>query len=669
MRRGGRQGVVWLALALVCGSTIHAQPYAADVDSLMSYELNEIVVGDGVEEAKVATTPQLVRRIGLADLARMDAAAVHEVARLIPSAHVQENSRGETLVYLRGAGERQVAVFLDGALLNVPWDNRVDLSLIPTSAIGGLSVAKGVSSVVFGTNTLGGAVNLTSRSLSYTGTLTELTSGVGTEGRMQGTLVQAGRRGAWSYLTALGAKHQDGVSIPGTADLQFSQPNASERTNSQRTLVNAFASMRYQDEGRLDGGLTVIHVDGEKGVPPESHLDPDVENVRYWQYPLWQYTTVIGHTRYALSPQTDLRTSVWATRFAQHIAQYGSVAYARIAEQQEDLDWTGGLRSVLTHRQGVHTVRGAVNLLTSRHDQTDLQDGLASPTLTYAQRTVSIGAEYEYAADALRTTLGASYDGVSTPQTGDKPPQAATWTPSLTSGLSYRLSDRLALRTALGRKVRFPTMRELFGEALSRFLVNPDLKPETAWIGEAGLLFESAAASGEVTVFLNRIYDTIDRRNVTVDGSRLRQRINLEGSRVVGLEVAGAIAPLDGLRLDGHATYLHLEAYAEEGTTRVVEKPEFLATLTTTYTGLSGWTLTAQGVATGRAWGLDEANAFVALPRAVQLNLRAGRRVQIGGVYAEVYARADNLTDALVLPQLGLPAPGRALMAGLNVSF
>ncbi|MEM1094403.1 MAG: TonB-dependent receptor [Bacteroidota bacterium] len=635
----------------------------------MSYELNEIVVGDGFEEEKVAAMPQLVRRIGLADLARMDAAAVHEVARLIPSAHVQENSRGETLMYLRGAGERQVAVFLDGALLNIPWDNRVDLSLIPTSAIGGLSVAKGVSSVVFGTNTLGGAVNLTSRSLGYTGTLTEITSGIGTEGRLQGTLVQAGRRGAWSYLTALGAKHQDGVSIPNTADLPFSQPNASERTNSQRTLVNAFASVRYQEDGRLDGGLTLVHVDGQKGVPPESHLDPEVENVRYWQYPLWRYTTLIGHTRYTVAPRTDVRTSVWGTRFAQHIAQYGSVAYTRIDEQQEDLDWTGGLRSVLTHRQGAHTLRGAVNLLASRHDQTDLQGGLAVPTLTYTQRTVSIGAEYEYAAGALRATLGASYDGVSTPQTGDKPSQPATWTPSFTSGLSYRLTDRTALRTALGRKVRFPTMRELFGEALSRFLVNPDLEPETAWIGEAGVVFESAAASGEVTVFLNRIYDTIDRRNVTVGGDRLRQRVNLDGSRIIGLEMAGAIAPLAGLRLDGHATYLHLEAFAEEGTTRVIEKPELLATLTSTYTGISGWTLTAQGVATGRAWGLGEDNAFVALPRAMQLNLRVGRRVQVGSVFAEVYARADNLTDALVLPQLGLPAPGRALMAGLNVSF
>ncbi|GAB5518416.1 MAG: TonB-dependent receptor [Rhodothermales bacterium] len=668
MARGGWKGILSVALMMGwCVTTAWAQSQSAD--SLMSYELNEIVVGGGFEEAKVATTPQLVRRIGLADLARMDAAAIDEVARLIPSAHVQTNSRGETLVYLRGAGERQVALFLDGALLNIPWDNRVDLSLIPTSAIGGLSVAKGVSSVVYGTNTLGGAVNLTSRSLGYTGSLTEITSGLGTDGRVQGSLIQAGRRGGWSYLAALGGEHQDGVSIPDAAEVPFSQPDPDQRTNSQRTLLNAFASVRYQDDERIDGGLTLIHVDGEKGVPPESHLDPSVENVRYWQYPLWQYTTLIGHTRYFFSPRTNLRTSVWGTRFVQHIAQYGSVDYTSIDAQQEDLDWTGGARAVLTHRQGLHTLRGAMNLLASQHDQADVTEGVAAPAQTYAQRIMSFGAEYEYAAGDLSATLGTSYDGVTTPKTGDKPPQPDTWTPSLTSGLSYRLTDRFAVRTALGRKVRFPTMRELFGEALNRFLINPDLKPETAWIGEAGLLFESAVASGEVTVFVNRVYDTIDRRNVTVDGNRLRQRINLDGSRVVGLEVAGAIAPLAGLRLDGHATYLHLEAYTDEGTTRIVEKPELLATITSTYTGLSGWTLTAQGIATGRAWGLGEDNAFIALPRALRLNLRVGRRVQVGGVYAEVYARADNITDALVLPQLGLPAPGRALMGGVNVSF
>ncbi|RMD90275.1 MAG: hypothetical protein D6807_02090, partial [Alphaproteobacteria bacterium] len=60
-------------------------------------------------------------RLGTTDLEALDAAAVDELLERVPAANIQTNSRGETLVFLRNAGERQVAVFLDGALLNVPW--------------------------------------------------------------------------------------------------------------------------------------------------------------------------------------------------------------------------------------------------------------------------------------------------------------------------------------------------------------------------------------------------------------------------------------------------------------------------------------------------------------------------------------------------------------------
>lgn len=101
----------------------------ADGDTLRMYGLTEIVVSSGRDRTTTAST---VQKVSLAQIARTDAVSISGVARLIPAAHVQTNSRGETHVYLRNSGERQVAFFFDGALLNVPWDYRVDLSLIPS---------------------------------------------------------------------------------------------------------------------------------------------------------------------------------------------------------------------------------------------------------------------------------------------------------------------------------------------------------------------------------------------------------------------------------------------------------------------------------------------------------------------------------------------------------
>ena len=101
---------------------------------------------------------------------------VADVARLIPSAVATTNSRGETLVYVRGVGERQTAVLLDGAPLTVPWDRRLDLALVPAGVIGRLDLVRGPASLVWGPNTTGGALDLVPRALGSTGQITELES-------------------------------------------------------------------------------------------------------------------------------------------------------------------------------------------------------------------------------------------------------------------------------------------------------------------------------------------------------------------------------------------------------------------------------------------------------------------------------------------------------------
>jgi iron complex outermembrane receptor protein len=67
---------------------------------------------------------------------------------------------------------------------------------------------------------------------------------------------------------------------------------------------------------------------------------------------------------------------------------------------------------------------------------------------------------------------------------------------------------------------------------------------------------------------------------------------------------------------------------------------------------------------------LNERNEFVPLPRSLVLNLRLGYRVAVAGDRTlEIFGRVDNVTDELVVPQLGLPDPGRSLRGGLKVDF
>ena len=224
---------VWPRGVLAAGilSSAHAGLATAQQDTVPVIRLGAIVV-EAAAGATSRASVYTVRRVELAKIGGVDAAVVSDFARLIPAAYIQTNSRGETLIYLRNAGDRQVGIFFEGALLNIPWDNRVDMSLIPASVIGGVSVAKGVPPVEYGTNVLGGAVNLTARTLDTPYSQTEIVSRFGTEGRVGGSITHQGRSDRVTYQGSVAYTKVDGLALPSDVVFSFNQtdPNFTSRS-------------------------------------------------------------------------------------------------------------------------------------------------------------------------------------------------------------------------------------------------------------------------------------------------------------------------------------------------------------------------------------------------------------------------------------------------------
>jgi len=670
-------GVLIIHWLLVSRSAT-AQSGTVEEDSLRSYELAEIVVGGSEEDSEY--TPTTLHKVSLAGLVRQDAVSISEVAKLIPAALVQTNSRGETLVYLRGAGERQVAFFFDGAQLNVPWDNRVDLSMVPSAVVGGVTVAQGVPSVLFGTNVIGGAVNLTSRSLARSGSSTEGSTMFGSEGFRQVTATQLFRQGPFSFAGSAGYAKRDGITLSNAAHLPFSQSSLHRRTNTDRTMWNLFGRASYRFGETSEIGLSILNVQGKKGVAPESHLDPTTDRVRFWRYPLWQNSMVILNGTAPLFGRGNLHGAAWGSLFKQYIDQYQSAAYRIRSDREEDDDQSLGTRLVYSLPAQGGVLRISLNAQTSRHAQRDFSfenagatDGVP-PELIFRQDMYSLGAEYDIRIGKRFDVLaGVSYDGVSTPRTGDKPARDPFHDFGFTSGMVYNLTERLGWRLSVGRKVRFPTMRELFDGALRRFLVNPNLNPESSILAETGLVTNGERLSGEVMLFTNRTFDTIDQQSVTgEDGVRRRRRINLDGSRILGVEVTGAFDPFQRWSLEGHFTWMTHRAFLDNEPDRsLVERPAILSTLSLVHNTSWGGSFLIQSSYTGRAYSLNPDNTLAKLPTALVLNARAAYRIYIPSrrFFGEIFVRVNNMTDETVLPQLGLPGPGRELKSGVSISF
>ena len=639
------------------------------------YSLNEIVVSEQRQEARNAVST--VQQVDYAAIETQDAADVSELAELVPATHVQTNSRGQTILYFRNAGDRQVGQFFDGALLNIPWDNRVNISLIPASVVEEITVTKGVPSVRYGANVLGGAVNFQSRTLDSRGQRTELKGALGTAEQRRASVTHLGRTENWDYTASVQYTERGNQPLAGGLNLQNNQPLADRRVNTDRQLFSGFgrASRRFDNGGQF--AVSLLHVDAEQGVAPEGNASDDQS--RYWRYPLWQKSTVIASGQTPLGTNTSLRGAAWGSRFAQNIADYKGIAYDTLNSVQEDRDLTAGVRLIGTQSLPKGTLTLSFNGLTTRHHQTNIpySDGTAGAdsVSVYRQNIFSVGTEYEVELHSrVELTAGVSLDGTTTPETGPFPDRDPIYTWGMNTGIRVDAGQGWTLRGAFGRKTRFPTMRELFGAAIGKFVPNPNLQPVSAWIGEAGVEYRTSSLYLGTTAFLNRVYDTIDKRTFQEGpNAGKEQRINLQGARIYGLETTMRWRPTESLVLDGNVTWSHPRGFTEDGTQRLDEKPNWLGTGRISYELPFGLSVMGQGRYTGGVYARNKDNKFVPLPSSPSLVLDARLSYALSeitsGVDGRLYVRADNLTDEAVYIGLGLPRPGRSFRAGVELAF
>ncbi len=649
-----------------------------------SYSLNEIVVQDqGGESARVTST---VQRIEPQALERQDAADVSELASLVPATHVQTNSRGQTILYFRNAGDRQVGQFFDGALLNIPWDNRVDISLIPASVVEEMTVTKGVPSVRYGANVLGGAINFQSRTLDEAGQKTELKGAVGTAEQRRASVTHLRRTERWDFTAAVQYSERGNQPLSENVNLENNQPLRDRRINTDRQLLSGFGRASYRfDNGQL--AFSALHVDAEQGVAPEGNTRP--AQTRYWRYPLWQKTTLIASGQTAFGTNTSLRGAAWGSRFAQDIADYEGIDYQELNQVQEGRDRTGGTRVIVSQNLPLGSLSLALNGLFSQHEKSTAS---ADSTTVYQQHVFSAGLEYEAQIyPRVEVSAGGNLDGADYPKTGPFPNRDPFYTWGMTSGINVALGAGWTLRSAAGRKSRFPTMRELFGAAIGKFVPNPTLKPVTAWIGEVGIEQQSGDWSVGTTAFLNRVKNTIDKCTIRLQtsigacnvGARgelqgedtgKERRINLKGARIYGLETTVRWTPKKTLVVDGNVTWSHPRGITENGDEqRLDEKPSWLGTGTVVYDFPFGLSLTGQARYTGGVYARNEQNTFVQLPSSPSLVLDTRLSYELSSitdlVSGSVYVRGDNLTDEAVFIGLGLPRPGRSLRIGLDLTL
>ncbi|NJO91155.1 MAG: TonB-dependent receptor plug domain-containing protein [Chloroflexia bacterium] len=197
-------------ISTICLSTSLFAQLSVDTTTLKTFELGEVIVVS-------SSIPNSTSEIKSQDLEKFQKASISSSLNLLPGVSVsQVGGRNEAMVYIRGYDLRQVPVFIDGMPVYVPYDGYIDLARLQPGNISKISVSKGFSSMLYGANSMGGAINIVSAKPVSKLEINGNTGGYFSSKGMNGynTSLNVGtKQGKWYALANLSLLNRDFTSL------------------------------------------------------------------------------------------------------------------------------------------------------------------------------------------------------------------------------------------------------------------------------------------------------------------------------------------------------------------------------------------------------------------------------------------------------------------------
>jgi len=517
--------------------------------SLLDYKemiLDDVVVTASRRDIPIEDAPASVTIIDAATLQKFPLKTVDDVLREVAGVDVWGSNfdpLGHRAVTIRGVGggssQERTLILIDGIPVNDSWSGAVAWNQISKEDIARIEVVRGPSSSIYGTNAMGGVINIITKmpqkapaSLTLKGSYGELNSW-STYGNLSGTISE----GRFGYY-ASGKK----FSTDGYIAIPENEPHRSKNSFDTGNLFGQ-AFWYIDDHSYLKGSATYYREQRNKGYE-FSALDPGEitkGNLTYrrdapegidWLGILYAHGETQRH-------ENDTRWHDAVNR----ITEYDKPFYGAILQPSFEFgDWN--TLTVGTEYKFSMAEQEDKYLTASRRTRTE---GKQQYFGLYAQDEIFLFDNRLILSPGARYDWWESFDGStfdSSPSTPvDKEFNSKTWqafTPKF--GLVYHLTGNTTLRGLVGTGFRAPSPVELYANSTYGSTIvegNPSLDPEkivsyeigaSQWFGEY--------LDVRLTLYRYEIDDLIDTRTVGKEGHyTLMQKDNISRVRGQGIEL------------------------------------------------------------------------------------------------------------------------------------
>lgn len=606
------------------------------------------------------------------EMQRFGRETVGDALNLLPGVTLSNNSRNELLVFVRGFDARQVPLFIDGVPVYVPYDGYVDFNRFGTQDVAAVQVAKGFSSIAYGPNALGGAINVVTRkpARALEG---DAALGVATGGDRHAALNLGSRQGIWYAQAGLSHRQADGSRLSGdfvpTATEDGGLRNNSDRRDSKLSLklgLTPNASDEY--------ALAYYRQDGRKGQPPTT----GTTGIRYWRWPYWDKQSLYFVSSTALGGHETLKARLYDDRFDNEVTSYTDASYTTLRTSGQGSVATG--RSIYhdrtrgaaleleSRRWAGHILRAVLQQRSDRHEEVDAN---AVRNALFEDTIRSLGVEdLITVAEGWQLALGAARHGLRPDSVFNRSSAyglpASSDASNLQAGLFHDLDASSRLYGTLSRKTRLPTLKDRYSQRLGSYVENPALGAERSLNFELG--YQGRPTQGlalEAALFHSRVDDRI--QSVFVAGgsscsaSTPCQVRNVGETRVVGLELSLRARLGAAVDLGGNFTLLDDKNLSDPAVRSLgVPKRKFFAFAQ--WRLLVHWTLQATVEHNSARW----ASNTLQLPGYTVAGLKLSWQ-PVPALTLEV--GIENLADKLYELDAGYPSAGRTAHAQARWTF
>ena len=599
--------------------------------SAMADEWDDVIVvtASGFEQPR-SETGQAIDIVDRERLDQLQSATIGDALQSVPGVTVAARGGlgGQTSAFLRGGNSSQTLVLIDGVRINdlTSPNGAFDFGTLMTGNIGQVEVLRGPNSIIWGSQAIGGVVNIQSLAPvdGFEGRFGAEYGAADTK-RMNANM--AGTSGL--FEGSFGGSYVDAQGISALA-------GGTERDGFENFAGNGRLKLNISDAFNLDfrGYYNRATVEYDSAFGIGANALPVTRNRQFVGYVGANVVALDGRMQNRIAyTRTDLRrlgTDPVLFSFNNFIVR-GNIdraEYHTAFDVNDALTLTAGLEYERSFAST--SFEGAAADIARNHVTSGFSQIIVHPL---AGLTVTGGVRHDKYNDyGGQTTLGGNI----------------AFTPN---------DGRTMLRATYGEGFRAPTLSE--GQPPYG---NPDLRPETARNFDLG--FEQQILDGKArffaTYFNRRSTDLIAFSFATF------QSENIDRVKSTGVEAGFNLNPTD--RLDIQASYTLVDAVNRSAGAnfgnRLALRPQHSGSLTVDWQTPFGLSVGSSVLLIGDSF--DDASNSAALDGYALVGLRASLPINDR---LELYGRVDNIFDVQYTVVAGYNSFGRNAAVGVRAKF